>query len=955
MSTPLLTTKLYVPPARPGLVPRRRLIERLNVGLRRRLTLVSAPAGYGKTTLLSEWAHSRGGSQTCPYVAWLSLDEGDNDPARFLTYLVAALQQIEAEVGQGIPDALRSPQRPSVEVLLTSLINQIDALADDLVLVFDDYHLITNRTIHDALAFLLDHLPSNAHVVIATRADPSLPLARWRGRGQLAELRQAELRFTPAEAATFLERVSGLALSAEDVAALEERTEGWITGLQLAALSMQGREDVSGFVSAFAGSHRYVLDYLTEEVLQRQPEGIRDFLLQTSILDRVSRSLCDAVLRFGGSESQREDEGALAFPSFAGLLSRSFADSQAVLEHLEAANLFVVPLDDRRAWYRYHRLFADLLRARLEEVYPDRVPELHRRASVWYERGAMVDDAMKHAIAGGDLARAAYIVETHGRSLLLRGELSTLLRWIVVLPREMVQASARICVTHAWALLLTGQLDAIEPRLQRAEQVLGTAADASTRGDPLLGDIAVIRAYGAAQQGDVARTIELAHVALERLPPAKQGERGVAFFVLGGAHILNGDWAAAGDALAEAAAVGRQGGNLHIAVPALNSLAGIQAIQGHLRQAQVTAEEAIGLAAGADDQPLPIAAGAISELAELAYEWNQVDDALTYARQSVELGRLWGNSDTLGFSYLTLAEILAAHGRLGEAQDALREAERLSQEVTLSPSFFTQLRATRARLWLAQGDVTAAANWAENVAFDHSESFYARESLALARVRLALGEPDGALQVLSPLLETARAHGLISWLIEGLALQALAYHTQGDGPRALVALAEALTWAEPEGYVRRFVELGPAMALLLQKAAAQGVAPGYVGELLSVSPPQSPPRAGGKDAPPQSPPRAGGKDAPPQSPPQAGGRLAPPQSPPQAGGRLGPPLIEPLSPREIEVLALVAEGLSNREVGRRLHIAESTVKSHLNSVYGKLDVQNRTQAAAKARALNLLS
>ena len=882
-----MITKLYIPPPRPNLVARPRLIARLNAGLRpgHRLTLVSAPAGFGKTTLLSEWANQRVFESVHPTFAWVSLDEGDDDLTRFWAYLVAALQKAGADIGAGVLNTLQNPQPPLLTSLLTILINELSALpASDgpYVLVLDDYHLITTQSIHDALAFLLDHLPHNLHLVIATRADPPLPLARLRGRGQLTEMRQADLRFTSDEAAAFLEHVAVLHLPAEEIAALEERTEGWITGLQLAALSMRGQDDLSGFVSAFAGSHRYVLDYLTEEVLRRQPEGIQSFLLQTSILDRLSDPLCDAILQA--------------------------SDSQSVLEHLEAANLFVVPLDDRRSWYRYHRLFADLLRARLEERYPERVPKLHRRASAWYEQEGLLDEAMKHAVAAGDPARAAHIVEAHGRSMLLRGELTTLLRWIGVLPQERIKASARICVTLAWALLLTGQ-KGIEPRLQRAEHLLEAAPD-----DPLLGDVAVIRAYKAAQLGDVPLTIRLAHQALERLPSTRQGERGVAFFVLGGAHILDGDWAAAGEALAQAATVGRQGGNLHIAVPALNSLAGIQAAQGRLHQAHTTAEEAIGLVTGSGGQPLPIAAGAASALAELAYEWNDLGDALAHARQSVELSCLWGNSDTLGFSYLTLAEVLASQGRLDEAREALREAERLSQKVTLLPSFFPRLRATRARLWLAEGNLAAAANWVEMANFDHADPLRAEESLALARVRLALGQPDSALQTLSPLLEMARSQGMTAWIIEGLALRALAHYIQGDGSRALTALAEALTLAEPEGYVRCFIDLGPAMAPLLRKAAAQGVAPHYVSNLLSAF---------------------DGSDE----------EIAPSAQ----------PLIEPLSPRELEVLTLVAEGLSNREVGRRLQIAESTVKSHLNTVYGKLGVDNRTQAAAKARSLNLLS
>jgi len=909
MEISLLKTKLYIPPARPNLVSRPRLLKRLDAGLRlgHKLTLVSAPAGFGKTTLLSAWANHRMSKSSAERkVAWLALDEADNDLTRFLTYLVAMLQQIKADVGEGLLGAFQAPQPPPITSMLTLLINEIAALPapnGPYVLVLDDYHLITTRAIHDALAFWLDHLPPTIHLAIASRADPPLNLARLRGRGHLTELRQSDLRFTPEEAAIFLAGVSGLDLAAEEIAALEKRTEGWITGLQLAALSMRGREDIASFVAAFTGSHRYVLDYLTEEVLRRQSEAIQAFLLQTSILARLSGPLCDAVLQIDDQES---DVAQI----------RAFADSQAVLEQLEAANLFLVPLDDRRAWYRYHRLFADLLRARLEDVYADRVPVLHRRASTWYERAHLLDEAMKHAIAADDLARVTHLVETHGRPLLLRGELTTLLRWIAALPQESIEASVRICVTHAWALLLTGQSEGIERPLQRAEQLLADKHDS-----PLLFDIAVIRAYKALQQGDVPRTIELANLALEKFPSTRQGERSVAFFVLGGAHILTGDYVAAGEAMTQAAAVGQEGDNLHIVVPALNALADIQAKQGRLHRAQATAEAAIDLATGADGQPYPIAAGAVSALAELAYEWNDLDEALAYARQSVELGRLWGNSDSVGFSYLTLAEVLLSHSRLDEVRDALQEAKQLSRRVTLSPPFFSRLRAMWAKLWLADGNLAAAANWAKGSAFDYADPFRAEEALGLARVHLALGEPDSAQQILSPLLEMTQAQGLIAWVIEVLALQALAHDMQGDEHRALAALAEALTLAEPEGYVRRFVDLGsgsglgPMMASLLRKAAAQGITPEYAHHLLAAFDLT--------------------EDAP---------------TSPSAQ-----PLIEPLSPREIEVLALVAEGLSNREVGRRLHIAESTVKSHLNNVYGKLGVENRTQATVKARALHLLS
>lgn len=896
MTIPILTTKLYVPLPRPDLLSRPRLVRRMDEGLRpgHLLTLVSAPAGYGKTTLLSEWA-----AGTDQPIAWLSLDEGDNDPVRFWTYLVAALQQVDPNLGRGLPEALGSPQHPSIEALLTPLINQIAALPEPLVLILDDYHLMSNTPIHQGIEFLLDHLPGHAHLVIATRADPPLPLARLRGRGQLTEIRQSDLRFTAKEAASFMNTSFGLDLSPQNLSALEARTEGWITGLQLAALSMEGRDDVAAFLSAFTGSHRYVLDYLTAEVMHRQDDDVQTFLLQTSILDRLSGPLCDAVVGISNQTTDREG-GPARF--------RSFASSQALLEHLEANNLFVVSLDERRVWYRYHRLFADLLEARLMELTPDRVPELHRRASLWYEEASLLDSAIKHAVAAGDLARAARVVEAHGRSLLFRGELNTLLRWIGSLPEERIQASAPICISHAWALLLTGQLEPLEVRLRQAEQSI--ASDS-----PLLGDVAAIRAYAAARQGDIPQTLELARLALEKLPPSRLGERAVVFFVLGGAHLWEGDVRAAADAFSKATAVGREGGNLHLALPALDSLAGIQISQGKLRQAEATAHEAIHLVAGPDGRPLPIAAGAVSALAELAYEWNRLDEALAHARQSVALARLWGNADPLAFAYLTLADVQIALNRLDEARETLRDAERLISDATLFPSFSPALQAAKARLSLNAGDLATADHWAEEATIAAQGVTGMGEILTLAQVHLARGRLDAALDAVSTVLEIARAQGLTAWLVRALGLQAIIHRAQGHHPQALSSMAEALTRAAPEGYVRSFVDLGPAMAPLLREAAAQGVTPNYAKDLLAAL------------------------DVP-------EGTSAPPRA---------QPLIEPLSARELEVLALVAEGLSNREVGSRLHIAESTVKSHLNHVYGKLAVDNRIQAVAKARALNLLS
>jgi LuxR family transcriptional regulator, maltose regulon positive regulatory protein len=895
MTTPILTTKLYIPRARPQVVARPRLMQRLNAGLGRRLTLVSAQAGFGKTTLLSNWAR---GDALAGRVAWLSLDAGDQDPTRFMSYLVAALQTVAPELGQDLTSAFRAPQPPPAEALLTSLINQIAALPNPLVLVLDDYHVIKAPPIHAALTLLLEHLPpwppagrpgGGLHLALATRADPPLPLARLRGRGQLTELRQADLRFTPDEAATFLNQVMHLDLAASDVVALERRTEGWITGLQLAALSMQGRDDVAGFVRAFAGSNRYVLDYLTEEVLGRQPPSIQSFLLETAILERLTGSLCDALTG--------RDDGA------------------ATLATLEQANLFLVPLDEQRQWYRYHRLFADLLRARLEAAYPKRAPELHRRASAWHEEQGAVDAAVSYAVAAADWPRVETLLKVHGLAMLMSGELSTLLRWLSALPEARVNDSARLSVLHAWALLLTGQMTAVEPHLTRAERLLADGAT-DKKVDPLSGEIAAIRAYAAVQMGDVARTVELAQRALALLDHEQQGIRGVVLFALGGAYMLQDEFAPAGEAMAQAAQVAHQGGNIHLAVPALNALAGIQAWQGRLSQARATAQRAIHMASGPSGRPSPIAGGAVSALAELAYEANDLAAALDNAQQSLDLNRRWGNVDSLGSAYLTLAQVLTAQENFRGAQDALDEAVHIAQTRTVVPLFTKRCRAFQARLWLAQGDTAAAARWAAEVPSDTPDALRGEESIVLAQVRLALGDSAATLTRLSPLLAAARQRNLKTLVITVLALQALAYQAQGAAERAQAALAQALALAEAQGHVRTLVDLGPGIAALLRQAAQRGTLSDHGRRVLAAF--ETPKQA-----------------APPPAP-----------SPP-------PPLVEPLTERELEVLHLIAAGLSNREIAAKLVVAVGTVKAHTSSIYGKLGVHSRTRAVAEAKRLGI--
>jgi len=882
VSTPLLATKLQMPRVPASVVSRPRLTDKLLAGLRegRRLTVLSAPAGYGKTTLLVEWLTLS--DRLC---GWLSLDERDNEAVRFWMYTIAALQRSVPGLGELAMAALQAPQPPAFEPLLTGLINEIAERSESLLLVVDDYHLITSPRIHEALSFLVENLPRQLHLVIATRSDPALPLATLRARGQLTELRLAELRFSAQETSAFLGETMGLRLSPEAVERLEARTEGWIAGLQLAALSMQGRDDLASFVESFTGSHRYILDYLAEEVLNRQTQRVREFLLQTSILQRLNGPLCDAVT------------------------GRS--DGQQMLEWLEGANLFVLPLDDERKWYRYHRLFADLLRARLEDGEAGTVAELHRRASLWYEEHHAIHDAFSHAVDAGDVQRMRQLFETNGMPLLMHGELGTLLTWVSQLPVEVVANSARIGTLHAWALLLTGQMQPLEKRLLQLESVLE-----QTVADDVAGQIAAIRAYQAAQVGDVDGSIGLAQSALRLLSEGNEEIRSVVLFTLGGAHLLQGSVAAAGQAMADASAMATGAGNIHLAVPALNSLAAFQLLQGRLEQSEQTARQAIELATLPSGQLLPVASGALSSLADLAYERDELEEALSHARESTTLGERWGNKDALISGYLTVAQVLQGMGSFGEAEESIGHAERLSRSVVTNPMVSSSLRATRCRQWLALGRRAAVERWAAATAPEPVHPMRVAELLALARVQLTLARVDAAAEVLGPLVAMARAQSLVAVLVEALALQAQANATSGKEPMALEMLGEALQLGEAGGLFRRFVDLGPPLAALLRLAARHGISVQYVARLLAAFARREEPGPG-------------------------------PAAPAQ-------PLLDPLSDRELEVLGLVAQGLSNREIAERLFVTVSTVKSHTNHIFGKLNTRSRTEAVAKARELGLL-
>jgi LuxR family maltose regulon positive regulatory protein len=913
MSAPILATKLYVPPPQPKVVPRPRLIERLSEGLHRRLTLISAPAGFGKTTLVSEWL--AGCEQPA---AWLSLDEGDNDPKRFLAYLVAALQTIAPNIGEGVLGVLRSPQPPPAESILAALLNEITTIEEDFVLVLDDYHVIDAREVDDALAYLLEHLPPLMHLVIATREDPHLPLARLRARGQLSELRAADLRFTPSEAAEFLKGVMGLSLSAEDIAALETRTEGWIAGLQLAALSMRGREDVASFIRAFAGDNRYIVDYLVEEVLQRQPERIRSFLLQTSILDRLNGPLCDAVTG--------QEEG------------------NARLEALERGNFFVVPLDNKRKWYRYHHLFADVLNAQLMAEQPDQVSTLHRRASEWYEQNGSAADAIRHALAAEEFERAADLVELAVPEMRRSRQEATLLGWLKALPDELFRCRPVLSVSYAGALLAGGEVEGVEDRLRDAELWLDTTADMSERAEApsaemvvvheeafrrLPGSIAVHRAGQALAVGDVPDTVRYAQRALDLAAEDDHFRRGAAAALLGLASWASGDLEAAYRSYADGMAHLRMAGNISDAVGGAIALADIRIAQGSLREAMRTYEHALQLATEQGDPVMRGTADMYVRMSNLHREQNDLEAATQHLLRSKEQGGHTGFPQNRYRWRVAMARTLEAQGDVDGALDLLHEAEHLYVS-----DFFPNVRpiaALKARMRVAQGRLGEALGWAREQglsAQDDLSYLHEFEHITLARVLLARYKSDReersiheTMGLLERLLQAAEEGGRMGSVIEILVLQALAHEAQGESPSALVPLERALTLAEPEGYVRVFVDEGLPMARLLAEAAAHGIMPDYTAKLLAALEAEEHKSADESHLP----------------------HALPAQS-----------LTEPLSQRELEVLQLIAEGLSNREISERLFLALITVKGHNRNIFRKLQVRRRTEAVARARKLGLL-
>ena len=900
----MIATKLYIPPSRSEVVLRPRLTELLNSGRHHKLTLISAPAGFGKTTLVSEWVAA--GRRP---VAWLSLAVEESDPARFLTYLIAALQTIAGDIGATALTVLQSPQPLPIEAILTNLINDIAAIPNDFILVLDDYHLVDDASVDKALGFLLEHSPSQLHLAITTREDPNLPLARLRVRDQLTELRAADLRFTAAEAAEFLNQVMGLSLSVGEVAALDSRTEGWIAGLQLAALSMKSHRDITGFIQAFTGDHRYIVDYLVEEVLGNQPEALRHFLLRTSILDRLNGPLCDAVTGQPGGAAQ--------------------------LEALQRGNFFLIPLDDRRHWYRYHHLFADVLRAHLTAEQPDQLPILHQRASAWFARNDSAPEAIHHALAAQDFEQAATLIERAVPATRRNRQDAMLRRWFQALPDELLRRRPLLNAHYVGILLQSGQPDGVEARLRDAERWLadnvGLRPDFADEEDfqrlPSL--IAMYYAAITLVRGDSAGAMAHARRVIELAPEEDDFVRGAASSLMGLAAWTSGDLATAYRMYADGMAYLHKAGYISDVIGGFVSLSDIRLAQGRLREAQSNYERGLQLATQPDRPPLRGAADMHVGLSDITLERNDLDSAAQHLLMSVELGELNGLPKNPYRWCVASARLLAARGHVDGALGLLNEAEPL-YEGDFSPNV-QPIAAMRARLWIAAGRLGEAFDWAreQGVAAGDDLSYLREyEHITLARLLLAQARIEGsagALREASGLLErlrqAAEAGGRLGSVVEILVLQALAQQAQGDRPAALSHLERALTLAEPKGYVRLFLDEGPGMAHLIGEAAGQGIWPAYTGQLLAAF---------------------------------AVERQTPTVEMAQPAPSVSSSLIEPLSPRELEILRLFQTNLSGPEIAQELVIALSTVRTHTKSIYSKLNVNSRRAAVRRAVELGLI-
>lgn len=925
MTLPILATKLHIPVPRPQFLQRSRLIDQLNAGWQhRKLTLVSAAAGFGKTTLITTWIQ-----QNCQekerafHTAWLSLDEDDSELHRFLTYFIVALKTAEPSLGDGVLTMLQLPQLPPPESLLTVLLNEIATLSSKIVLVLDDYHLLDSPVIDQAIAFLLEHQPAQIHLVMTTREDPSLPLARLRVRGELTEIRAIDLRFTPEETAVFLNQVMGLNLTEKDIQALESRTEGWVAGLQLAALALQGQlsapeqQDVAQFIDTFSGSHHYVLDYLLTEVLNQQPESTQTFLLYTSILDRLCGSLCDAVL---------DEELA------------NVTSGEATLKTLEQANLFIIPLDNQRQWYRYHHLFGDLLKQRLSSIAQDKLFTLHRRATVWFADNGFEREAIHHALAGEDFERAAALIELIWGEMDDNFQTARWLPWMKALPEEVVAVRPNLILSRAWAHLDLGEMEAAEIWLERAEQCLSSSEEMIIVDERLYrrfaATIASGRSYLTQVEGDIPSTIQYAEQSLALMPEDELLHRALSGGQLGAAYWTSGELDRARQIFVETSATIQKLGHLPFAVAMTYQLASMSWADGRFNASLHVYQQKLQLVQNQEGPPVLGTADLHLWLCEIYFAQGNDSLANEHLAKSELFGEQVALPDWHHRFYLMQAQMKTAERDYEAAHVLLNESEQMFYHIPVPK--VAPIAARRARIWLKQGHLTDARQWAESRQLsvtDEISYLQEYEYVTLARLWLAeyengrlLETIEAALQLLAQLQNAAEAGKRTGSLIELFVLQALAYQLQEDLPRAWPPLKQALTLAESEKYGRVFLDEGLPMVTLLSKLNEQTDnnprINTFIAELLANLNSQ-----------------------------QASSKVDITQ-------KLDPPkpesLLEPLSQRELEVLQLIAQGMSNREISEQLVVALSTVKGHNMKIFGKLQVQRRTEAVARARELGLI-
>lgn len=871
MDLPLIKTKFYVPRLRPTHVARPRLLDYLNNAFiqgdsfSRKLTTVCAPAGYGKTTLAIDWL----GTLDLP-VCWLSLDESDNDPVRFLTYLVHAIRQVHPEFGNAALGMLQSPQLPPPEALLTPLLNEIETARSPFVLLIDDYHLIQTPAIHQYLNFLADYQPPQMHTVVVSREDPPLPLHRYRARGEMLEIRQENIRFTLEETADFIENLVEQKLSAESLKTVEHRTEGWVTGMQLLALSLQEHQDADDFIRAFKGSDRFVLDYLFEEVFQRQPEEVQAFLLKTSILEHLTAGLCQAVT---GDE-----------------------DSRKILEVLDQSNLFILPIDHTHTWYRYHRLFLDLLRHRLRLQKEISQADLHRRASLWYEEEGYLEKAVNHALAGEDWSRAGELILQISDGLMKSGAIATLLGWFRQIPEEVICSKPEYCLTYGWPLVLATDVKTAGFYLNKAEEMAGGKGK-------LAGEIASAQAFLSQTIGDESALIEQSESALSLLPKSDLGSRSIVALNLGIAYWHQGAMEKANRTMSEAVAASRQTHNRYGEVTSVLFLGRVHAVRGQLQQAGGYFQRVIET-----QVRVPVVGLAYLDLSALAYEWNDLQAAESYLEQGIEWIGTRSNYEFQIAGLMQKTRLQLARGDQSGALETLDEGWKLETVVEIPVRTRARLAALMVEAAIAAGDLDLAQRWAEQVTIEQdSHPFYRFINLTPVRLRLAQNRLGEASAMLEEIIQTVHEAG---WRYASIVLSLMRSVAAGDRKLASGYLREALSLAHPEKFIRSFLDQGPALIPLLKDAAHQGVYPEYVGEILAAYD--------------------------------------------ETSGGILPPGVDSLSEREMEVLRLLAAGMTNREIADQLVVSISTVKSHVHHISAKLDASNRTQAVANARKLGML-